>query len=156
MMEPARHQKLDVCAGCSAVFPRERVQLCPRCITNEHHRFLLVKNYLRDHVRASINEVARVTGLPRSEVGAYLLQGRLIEVDPETGQRRDREVPAELSEAQRQLAEEAARYRERRTLGETAQDSMGPSPGQRPSGPDADDPDDGRVRYVRRKRRSGD
>ena len=144
MESAAEERHLDVCMGCGQMFVRETIQLCPNCATNEMHRFALVREYLRANGRRSITEVADATGLPRTEVGTYIMQGRLIEVDPETGRPRAESLLPQ-HELDEQLQSEAERNQARRR-------------GRLPSSdePAADPEGDDRVRYVRRSRREGD
>lgn len=149
-------QHLDVCKGCGDMFVRDRIALCQTCATNEHRRFNLVREYLRNHRGKSVGEIAVATGLGRAEVSKYIMQGRLIEIDPETGRRLEDVGPVPLSDMDALLKKQAQRMfqAEEETRRGRSTGSQPVDPGFRKPEDDADDSD--RVRYVRRQRRKAD
>lgn len=168
---PEREQHLDVCQGCGDMFVRESLQLCQTCATNEQRRFSLVREYLREHRGKSVGEIAAATGLPRGEVGKYIMQGRLIEIDPESGRRLDDGAPPPLTDMDNMIKQQAQRMFKAEGEAKVERSNSRPSDatasnGTQPAANPARDPgfkkaagdadDDGRVRYVRRQRRNSE
>lgn len=73
------------CSQCHRVFSHPTQRLCPSCFQAHQKLFESVKEYLRDHPRAKVAEVAEATGATLEQIYEYIRQGRLsvIPVDIE-------------------------------------------------------------------------
>src|SRR5690606_15423554 len=61
-------------------FPRVAMRLCAQCGLIDENRFALVREYLLENDGAPVMEIASATGVPGSDVRAFMEGGRLIEV----------------------------------------------------------------------------
>lgn len=163
---------IDICAGCGRLYPRAVVRLCSKCSMDVEKRFELVRSHLKANPGSSVSDVAEATGLSRGEISRFYSEKRLVEVDPSgTGHAPTSctctpgAVRCPYCRHQLALRFEGARTGDRRTLGEIVADSAAEGgrskraeraerPREAPDSRPVEDPD-GRVRYVRRKRRSG-
>jgi hypothetical protein len=169
----AAKPNLDICNACGKLFARAYVKLCKECVVNEEHRFMLVREFLRDNQGTSIAEIAEATGLSRGEVARYYSEGRLVDVDPgsgitqtactcETEGRRCAFCRRNLAEKFDQLRSNMGRADSQPASDDTTRGKRGSwSGGQggswsRGASDAGSADDDDRVRYVRRDRRLGD
>ena len=65
------------CRKCKKVYAKIRSQICPECEKEEEQLFLAVQDYLRDHPKAPLTEVAEATGVSAKKIMNYLRDGRI-------------------------------------------------------------------------------
>jgi len=73
--------ELAKCAKCKNVFPRVREPICEKCLKEEEQLFETVKEYLRDHPKSSVSDVAEATGTSARKILGYLRDGRIEVVE---------------------------------------------------------------------------
>ncbi|MFZ5968981.1 MAG: TIGR03826 family flagellar region protein [Bacillota bacterium] len=66
------------CKECGKIFSYEGFsRVCPRCRQKDEDAFRIVKEYVYDHPRATITEVAEETGVDEDKILRYLREGKL-------------------------------------------------------------------------------
>lgn len=65
------------CRGCGKLFPSNGEDTCPDCIQADEQAFRVVREYLVERPGASLDQVARATGVRADVILRYLRQGRL-------------------------------------------------------------------------------
>lgn len=72
--------ELKICYRCGNmfVFMGFGKALCAKCIEEEEEEFIIVKEYIMDHLSATIMEVAQETNVRVSRIKSFLKDGRLI------------------------------------------------------------------------------
>ncbi|HEX3023226.1 MAG TPA: MerR family transcriptional regulator [Lachnospiraceae bacterium] len=70
---------LKVCKRCKKTFTYYGIgyQYCPTCKEKDEEDFQKVKEYIRDHGIATVNEVVEETGVDEKRIHEYLREGRL-------------------------------------------------------------------------------
>jgi len=66
------------CPKCGKLFVFTTRNMCPDCVKEENDEFALVKEYIREHEKATIDEVSEATGISTSKILKFLKEGRLI------------------------------------------------------------------------------
>ncbi|MBX6396213.1 MAG: hypothetical protein IRY98_11055 [Alicyclobacillaceae bacterium] len=70
------------CARCGRVFNRVARNICPGCIAEEEKAFQQIREYLRTHPLANVEQIAEGTGVDVSVVIDLLESGRLSLREP--------------------------------------------------------------------------
>lgn len=70
--------QLRNCKKCGKLFLFVGSPVCKKCTELEEEQFQLVKQYLREHARASVAETSEATGVPPYMVVEFLRRGRLL------------------------------------------------------------------------------
>lgn len=65
------------CKTCGKVFASLGERVCPDCKQKEDEMFVVVKEYIYDHPKASITEVSEETGVDESIILRYMREGRI-------------------------------------------------------------------------------
>lgn len=66
------------CPVCDGLFRYVSRNLCPSCIEAEEKEFETVRQYVRDHDKATILEVSEATGVGEDKIIRFLREGRLV------------------------------------------------------------------------------
>ncbi len=75
------HVAIANCKRCGRIFNRVRRDICPACITEEDELFVLVRNYLREHRDASMQDVMESTEIEMETLVQMIQDGRIILTD---------------------------------------------------------------------------
>ncbi len=78
--DPSSTDRQATCSSCGASFSRIYVSLCNECMKDDDKRFALIRDYLRTHAGATINDISEATGLSRGDVARFESSGRLMRV----------------------------------------------------------------------------
>ncbi|MCL6547699.1 MAG: hypothetical protein K6T30_02170 [Alicyclobacillus sp.] len=70
------------CARCGRVFNQVARNICPGCIAEEEKAFQQIRQYLRTHPLANVEEIAEGTGVDLPVVISLLESGRLSLREP--------------------------------------------------------------------------
>lgn len=65
------------CKMCGRIYQHTNLPYCPSCVVKWEEMFLKVRDYIWDHPKANITEVARETEVDESIVLEFLREGRL-------------------------------------------------------------------------------
>ncbi len=66
------------CPKCGKLFAFTTRNMCPDCIKEEDDEFALVREYINEHIEATIDEVSEATGISTSKILKFLKEGRLM------------------------------------------------------------------------------
>ncbi len=79
-MDRNRNGEIQECKRCGKMFYFTGVGkcICPECKAEEEAEFEIVKNYIYEHISATIMQVSKETGVKISRIKSYLRDGRLI------------------------------------------------------------------------------
>lgn len=66
------------CPKCGDVFTKQRFSICPACKAKENEKIDLLKHYIDDHPKATIDDLELVSGLTNEEITQYIRENRLI------------------------------------------------------------------------------
>lgn len=69
------------CKRCGRLYNRINAEICSECMKEDDDKFFLVRDYLRDHRRATIYEVSDGTGVEVSMIIRFIREGRITPVD---------------------------------------------------------------------------
>jgi len=72
---------LQNCKSCGRLFNKILSEKCNVCVKEEEEAFFTIRDYLKEHKRASANEVADATEIELSLIIKFIREGRLSTVD---------------------------------------------------------------------------
>lgn len=65
------------CSYCGRIFQSSRSSSCPECVRKMEDQFKIIKEYLYQHPRASVEEVSNETEIDEKLILHFLREGRL-------------------------------------------------------------------------------
>lgn len=65
------------CPKCGRVFTRVKDFLCPECTKKEEDTYNLVRDYIKENPKSTINQIVKDTGVSTKKINKYLRDGRL-------------------------------------------------------------------------------
>jgi len=71
------------CTFCKKPFASLRDKVCPECHEKMDQNFVVVRDYLYEHERAGIDEIAEETEVPKQHIMYLIKEGRLIINSPD-------------------------------------------------------------------------
>lgn len=72
---------LTRCPRCGDIFAKQRVEICPKCRQEETQRIDALSKYLDSHPDATIDDLERISGMPKEVILTYAREGRLVALD---------------------------------------------------------------------------
>ncbi len=72
---------LTRCPRCGDIFSKVRVDICPKCRQEETQRIDTLSKYLDANPEATIDDLERVSGMPKEVILTYAREGRLVALD---------------------------------------------------------------------------
>jgi flagellar operon protein (TIGR03826 family) len=70
------------CKRCGRLYNQTAIHdVCPECVKEEERMFFIVRDYLKENRRATINEVHEATEVPLTTIMKFLRDGRLSTLD---------------------------------------------------------------------------
>lgn len=69
--------KYKTCIYCGRIFQSSGPDICPECLRKLEEQFKLIKEYLYQNPRASVEEVSKETGIDEKLILHFLREGRL-------------------------------------------------------------------------------
>jgi flagellar operon protein (TIGR03826 family) len=69
------------CKKCGRLYNRINSEWCPSCLKEEDEMFFQVRDYLKEHRRATAYEVSEGTGIDLSIIYKFIREGRISTVD---------------------------------------------------------------------------
>ncbi|MDA8233875.1 MAG: hypothetical protein M0Z31_03530 [Clostridia bacterium] len=66
------------CVKCGKLFMYVNRSVCPECVEKEEQDYNKVRDYLREHPGAQVEEIGRETGVEENLIMRFLREGRLI------------------------------------------------------------------------------
>lgn len=77
-----RGPKLRNCRRCGKLFSYFGVPVCQECREKEERQYDVLKEYLTEHPRATVQETSKNTGVPVARITDFLRRGLLAQVTP--------------------------------------------------------------------------
>jgi flagellar operon protein (TIGR03826 family) len=69
------------CKNCGRLYNQAHRDICPVCIKEEDDKFIIIRNYLKDHRGASVYEVNEATEVETLTIIKFIREGRLSAFD---------------------------------------------------------------------------
>jgi len=70
------------CVKCGKLFVYVNRNVCPECVEQEEKDYNAVREYLKEHPGAHVEEIGRETGVEENLILRFLREGRLITTAP--------------------------------------------------------------------------
>ena len=77
--------ELRNCSRCGKLFASNGSEICPACIEEMDEQYKLVRDYIYEHPKATVPEVADATGVDEKTIFMLLKEGRLELREPGLG-----------------------------------------------------------------------
>lgn len=77
-----RGPELRNCRRCGKLFSYLGASVCQECREKEERQYEILKEYLTEHPRATVQETSKDTGVPVARITDFLRRGLLAQVTP--------------------------------------------------------------------------